>query len=45
MPQRVIDAWDYFYYKQKMRRSKKIKVKEVKKEKNKYLWDEEGHEI
>ena len=30
MPQRVIDAWDYFYHKQKMKRSKKLKVKEKK---------------
>ncbi len=26
MPREVIDAWDYFYHKQKMRRDKKIKV-------------------
>ena len=32
MPRRVIDAWDYFYHKQKMRRDKKIKVKEKKKD-------------
>lgn len=26
MPKRVIDAWDYFYHKQKMKRNKKLKV-------------------
>ena len=33
MPQKVIDAWDYFYHKQKSRRNK-IKVKEVKEKKD-----------
>jgi len=30
MPQRVIDAWDWFYHKQKMKRNKKLKVSEKK---------------
>lgn len=30
MPRRVIDAWDYFYHKMRCRRSKDIKIREVK---------------